>query len=60
MVGPEDIDEYLEQEILDECSNFGQVQQVLIYQERQGTATNAPVIVKIFVRFSLTQGRINR
>ncbi|KAI6645924.1 Poly(U)-binding-splicing factor PUF60 [Oopsacas minuta] len=49
MVGPEDIDEDLEGEVNDECSRYGKVQRVVVYQETQ---EDESVIVKIFVLFS--------
>lgn len=35
----------------DECEKFGQVEKVVIYQEKQGEEDDAEVIVKIFVEF---------
>uniref|UniRef100_A0A1A7WD95 Poly-U binding splicing factor a n=2 Tax=Iconisemion striatum TaxID=60296 RepID=A0A1A7WD95_9TELE len=52
MVGPEDIDDDLEGEVMEECGKFGQVKRVIIYQERQGEEDDAEIIVKIFVEFS--------
>ncbi|KAK2722964.1 poly(U)-binding-splicing factor PUF60-like [Artemia franciscana] len=52
MVGPEDVDEYLQEEITEECSKYGNVQNVIIYQERQSEEEDAEVIVKIFVEFA--------
>ncbi|XP_011305405.1 poly(U)-binding-splicing factor half pint [Fopius arisanus] len=53
MVAPEDVDESLEEEIQDECSKFGVVDRVVIYNERQSEDDeDAEVIVKIFVEFS--------
>ncbi|XP_014666112.1 PREDICTED: poly(U)-binding-splicing factor PUF60-like [Priapulus caudatus] len=54
MVGPEDLDDDLETEVTEECSRFGQVDRVIIYQEKQGEEEDAEVIVKIFVQFSTT------
>nr|CAG4648826.1 EOG090X0BIL [Polyphemus pediculus] len=51
MVGPEDVDETLQEEITDECSKFGKVEKVIIYQEKQSEEDDAEVIVKIFVEF---------
>ena len=51
MVTPEEIDEDLEDEITDECSRFGSVDRVVIYQEKQGEEEGAEVVVKIFVQF---------
>ncbi|KJH53759.1 poly-U binding splicing factor, half-pint family [Dictyocaulus viviparus] len=45
MVNPEDIDEYLEEEIKEECSKYGDVQEVVIANDQNAG------IVKIFVRF---------
>ncbi|XP_031640950.1 poly(U)-binding-splicing factor half pint isoform X2 [Contarinia nasturtii] len=56
MVGPKDIDEELQEEIQEECSKFGLVERVIIYNEKQSEFEddeNAEVIVKIFVEFSL-------
>ncbi|KAL4231855.1 Poly(U)-binding-splicing factor puf60 [Mactra antiquata] len=52
MVGPEDLDDELQAEVSDECGKYGQVNRVIIYQERQGEEDDADVIVKIFVEFS--------
>jgi len=52
MVGPEDIDDDLEGEVTEECGKFGNVNRVIIYQEKQGEEDDAEVIVKIFVEFS--------
>ena len=51
MVGPEDVDEDLQEEIEEECGKYGEVERVIIYQERQGEDDNAPIMVKIFVEF---------
>jgi len=51
MVGHEDVDESLQDEIEDECSKFGDVDNVIIYQERQSEEADAEIIVKIFVEF---------
>jgi len=56
MVGVEDVDEDLQEEITDECSKFGSVVRVVIYQEKQSEEDNAEVIVKIFVEFSAGAG----
>ncbi|XP_057190174.1 poly(U)-binding-splicing factor PUF60-B isoform X2 [Triplophysa rosa] len=52
MVGPEDIDDDLEGEVMEECGKYGAVNRVIIYQERQGENDDAEIIVKIFVEFS--------
>lgn len=51
MVAFEDVDEDLEAEIKEECSNYGTVKKVIIYQEAQSEADDAEVLVKIFVQF---------
>ncbi|KAK3908472.1 Poly(U)-binding-splicing factor half pint [Frankliniella fusca] len=54
MVEPQDVDETLQEEIQDECSKYGMVERVIIYNERQSEDEDddAEVIVKIFVEFS--------
>jgi poly(U)-binding-splicing factor PUF60 len=61
MVGPEDVDESLQEEIQDECSKFGVVEKVIIYKEKQTDNDDddddyGDVIVKIFVEFSMPSG----
>lgn len=57
MVSPEDVDESLQEEIQDECSKFGLVERVIIYNERQSEDDeDAEIIVKIFVEFSQMNG----
>lgn len=56
MVGPEDIDETLEGEVTEECGRYGQVEKVIIYQEKQSDRDDADIFVKIFVEFSNTSG----
>jgi poly(U)-binding-splicing factor PUF60 len=51
MVGPEDIDDELENEVTEECGKYGSVQRVIIYQEKQSEEDDAEIIVKIFVEF---------
>jgi len=53
MVGPEDVDQALEQEVTEECSKFGLVEKVIIYQETQNNkqGISEEVIVKIFILF---------
>ena len=58
MVGPEDLDDDLENEVTDECGKFGTVNRVIIYQERQGEEEDAEVLVKIFVEFTQQAGRV--
>lgn len=61
MVGPEDVDETLQEEIQEECSKFGQVERVIIYNEKQtedDDDDDSNVIVKIFVEFADTIGKL--
>ncbi|CAF2415162.1 unnamed protein product [Rotaria sp. Silwood2] len=51
MVGPEDVDDDLQQEITEESSKYGEVIKVVIYTEQQEEDDNAEQIVKIFVEF---------
>ena len=51
MVSAMDVDDTLEDEIRDECSKYGLVEQVVICQERHGKDPQ-DVAVKIFVKFS--------
>ena len=60
MVSAEDLDEELEDEVTSECSKYGSVERVIIYQERQGVEDDAEVIIKIFVSFSAANGEQNR
>ena len=60
MVGPEDVDETLQEEIQDECSKYGAVEKVVIYKEKQTDNDDDEfddVIVKIFVLFSMSSGK---
>lgn len=61
MVGPEDVDEMLQEEIQDECTKFGTVDRVVIYNEKQSENDDddAEVIVKIFVEFSASYGELD-
>ena len=54
-MGPEDVDETLQDEIQDECSKFGAVERVIIYKEKQ-TDNDEDDFVKIFVEFSMISG----
>lgn len=58
MVTVEDLDEDLEDEVTSECSKHGNVERVVIYQERQGSEEDADVVIKIFVAFSTSEGII--
>ncbi|KRT81202.1 RNA binding protein [Oryctes borbonicus] len=55
MVEPKDVDETLQEEIQEECSKFGDVERVIIYNEKQSEDDDTDVIVKIFVEFSVTK-----
>ena len=59
MVTMEDLDDDLEEEVTSECSKYGVVERVIIYQERQGVEEDADVIIKIFVLFSNSTGEHN-
>merc|ERR1719481_1645997 len=52
MVGPDEVDEELQEEIQQECGKYGKVENVIIYQEKQDDSEDAEVHVKIFVEFS--------
>lgn len=58
MVSAEEVDEELEDEVTSECSKFGTVQRVIIYQERQSVDDDAEIVVKIFVAFQLHSGKL--
>lgn len=58
MVGAEEVDEQLQDEITEECGRFGTVNHVIIYQERQSDEEDAEVIVKIFVEFANPHGKL--
>ena len=51
MVGSDEVDEQLQEEIEEECSKYGDVENVIIYQERQSEDEDAEIVVKIFVEF---------
>jgi len=51
-VGVDDVDEDLQEEIEQECGKYGQVENVIIYQEKQDDTDDAEVDVKIFVLFN--------
>jgi len=51
MVGPDEVDEELHDEIQQECGKYGKVENVVIYQEKQDDSDDAEVHVKIFVEF---------
>ena len=49
-VALEDLDDDLESEMADECSNYGQVKRVVIYPDHSRSD------VKIFIEFSMPSG----
>merc|ERR1719500_1770620 len=51
MVGPEDVDEDLQEDVEQECNKYGKVDHIVIYQEKQDESDDAEVLVKIFVEF---------
>jgi len=51
MVGPEDVDEDLQEDVEQECNKYGKVDHIVIYQEKQDESEDAEVLVKIFVEF---------
>ena len=57
MVDAPDLDEELEEEVTSECSKYGSVDRVVIYQEKQGSEDDAEVVVKIFVAFKSANGK---
>jgi poly(U)-binding-splicing factor PUF60 len=57
MVGVEDLDDDLESEVTDECGKYGNVERVIIYQEKQSEDENAEIVVKLFVEFSQSAGK---
>ncbi|KAK6635686.1 hypothetical protein RUM44_000940 [Polyplax serrata] len=54
MVEPQEVDETLQEEIQDECSKYGAVERVIIYNEKQSDNDDSDIIVKIFVEFART------
>lgn len=56
-MGPEDLDSELENEVTDECGKYGNVNRVIIYQEKQSEEEDAEIIVKIFVEFTAQSGK---
>lgn len=58
MVEPQEVDESLQEEIQDECSKFGVVERVIIYNEKQSENDDSDTIVKIFVEFARTMGKL--
>eukprot|EP00102_Acyrthosiphon_pisum_P020270 XP_016657480.1 PREDICTED: poly(U)-binding-splicing factor half pint-like [Acyrthosiphon pisum] len=54
MLGVEDVDDNLQEEIQDECCKFGVVKRIIIYKEKQSDCVDedSDTIVKIFVEFT--------
>ncbi len=44
---------------VEECSKYGEVNKVVIYTETQGEDDNAEQIVKIFVEFRTSKGKLH-
>ena len=59
MVGVEEIDDDLEFEVTNECEKYGNVEKVVLYQEKQSADEGADFIVKVFVVFGSAQGELN-
>ncbi len=53
MVTVEELDDDLENEVTDECSKYGTVEKVVIYQEHQ---EDQQIIIKLFGLFSNSDG----
>ncbi len=53
MVTVEELDDDLENEVTDECSKYGTVEKVVIYQEHQ---EDQQIIIKLFALFSNSDG----
>lgn len=51
MVSADEVDEDLQEEVQEECSKFGEVERVIIYNEKQSEDDDAEILVKIFVEF---------
>lgn len=56
MIGADEIDDALEGEVTEECSNYGKVEKVVIYQEKQSELPGAETVVKIFVEYDHPTG----
>lgn len=51
MVGVEEVDDDLEDEVTNECEKYGPTARVVIYTEKQSEEEGADQVVKIFVKF---------
>lgn len=56
MIMADELDAEVEQEVTEECSRYGKVERVVIYQEKQSDAPDAESVVKIFVEFAEPEG----
>jgi len=56
MLTADELDAEVEQEVTEECSRYGKVLRVVIYQEKQSDAPDAESVVKIFVEFEHSDG----
>ena len=54
----DELDAEVEQEVTEECSRYGKVERVVIYQEKQSDAPDAESVVKIFVEFAEPEGNM--
>ena len=56
MISEEELDDDFEDEVKEECeTNYGPVNEVLVYLEKQSEEEDAETIVKVFVEFSLAE-----
>merc|ERR1711981_10005 len=57
MINNDDLDDEFEEEVKEECEEkYGKVANVVVYQEKQGEAEAAEVIVKVFIEFETLEG----
>jgi len=57
-VAPMDVDDSLEEEFEEECSNFGKVSKVAIHVDRESVFEGEQGVVKIFVQFEDASGKL--
>ena len=60
MVGSEEVDEQLQEEIEEECSKYGDVENVIIYQVRGGRGLNKRPYVIIMSRKDSRRRKMRR
>ena len=53
MVTPEEVDDELKEEVTSECSKYGSVSKVVIFEEKND---ELEVVIKIFVLFASSTG----